>query len=53
MRSIASLMLAETRARVAAKGLTLQLTPALVDKIVNDGYSDEYGVRPLRQTLVR
>jgi hypothetical protein len=50
---IAWLMLDETRARVAAKGFQLHLTRPLVDAIIADGYSDEYGVRPLRQTIIR
>lgn len=53
VRAIASLMLAETRERVAARGYTLVVAQPLVERIVADGASDEYGVRPLRQTIVR
>lgn len=42
-------MLAETRERVAAKGVTLELGPRLMERLVSDGYSHEYGARPLRQ----
>lgn len=53
VRTIASLMLDETRARVQSKGYTLVVSQSLVDRIVHEGASDEYGVRPLRQTIVR
>lgn len=53
VHKIARIMLAETIARVAAKGIELEVTSRLMDKIVEDGYSDEYGVRPLRQVIVQ
>lgn len=52
VRTIAGLMLAETQRRVADKGHTLEVSPELMDKIISDGYSDEYGVRPLRNAMV-
>jgi ATP-dependent Clp protease ATP-binding subunit ClpC len=49
VRKIADIMLAETKTRVATKGVTLAVGPRLLERIVRDGYSLEYGVRPLRQ----
>lgn len=50
---IAGLMMAETKGRAAAKGLRLHVDRPLMDKITAEGYSEEYGVRPLRQAIVR
>lgn len=50
---IASLMMLDTRSRVAAKGYDLLLSDALMERIIQEGHSDEYGVRPLRQTIVK
>ncbi|KAF6252630.1 ClpD chaperone, Hsp100 family [Scenedesmus sp. NREL 46B-D3] len=51
VRRIADIMLAETKSRVATKGVTLAVGPRLLERIVRNGYSLEYGVRPLRQTI--
>ncbi|WIA36448.1 hypothetical protein OEZ86_007755 [Tetradesmus obliquus] len=51
VRKIADIMLAETKQRVATKGVQLAVGPRLLERIVRDGYSLEYGVRPLRQTI--
>lgn len=53
VRTIAGLMLQETLRRVRERGYSLQLSQRLVDTIMMEGHSDEYGVRPLRQTVVR
>lgn len=53
VKRIAYLLMDETITRAAEKGYQIELTPQLMDRIVDEGYSDEYGVRPLRQTLVR
>mmetsp|Transcript_10026 Transcript_10026/g.21446 ORF Transcript_10026/g.21446 Transcript_10026/m.21446 type:complete len:958 (+) Transcript_10026:149-3022(+) len=53
VRTIASLMMEETAQRVRERGYALQVTQRLMDTIINEGYSDEYGVRPLRQTIIK
>jgi len=53
VRTIAGLMIQEIMTRVRAHGYVLQLSTRLVDHIIAEGYSDEYGVRPLRNTFVR
>ncbi|KXZ46077.1 hypothetical protein GPECTOR_47g352 [Gonium pectorale] len=50
---IAGLMMEETLARAADKGLQVTVTEPLLDAILAEGYSDEYGARPLRQAIVR
>ncbi|KAG2433436.1 hypothetical protein HXX76_008493 [Chlamydomonas incerta] len=50
---IAQLLMSETVARAAERGLGLRIAPELMQHIVADGYSDEYGARPLRQAIVR
>jgi hypothetical protein len=49
VRKIADIMLAETKQRVATKGIELAVGPRLLERMIQDGYSLEYGVRPLRQ----
>lgn len=45
-------MLEETKQRVATKGIELAVGPRLLERIIQDGYSLEYGVRPLRQVSI-
>jgi hypothetical protein len=44
-------MMHETEQRCASKGYKLQVGPVLMERIIQDGYSHEYGVRPLRQVI--
>lgn len=53
VRTIAGLMIQETAARVKARGFNLQLSKRLVARIIQEGFSDEYGARPLRQAVIR
>ena len=52
-RHIASLMLDETRAAIAERGMTLTWDDALVDFLVKKSYSATYGARNLRRTIQR
>jgi len=38
-------------ARLAAKDITLGLTPAVYDYLAKEGYSPHYGARPLRRLI--
>lgn len=49
VRKIAGLMMEDTRSRVSGKGVQLVVGRRLMERIIRDGYSLEYGVRPLRQ----
>ncbi|MDP9381539.1 MAG: AAA family ATPase [Chloroflexota bacterium] len=50
---ILDLMLAELRERLAERKLTLQLTPAAKEWLVEQGYDPTYGARPLRRAIQR
>ena len=52
-RAIASLMLDEVRTAMAERGMNLHWTPAVVDYLVQKGYSETYGARNLRRTIQR
>ena len=52
-RAIASLMLDEVRTAMAERGMALHWTPAVVDYLVQKGYSETYGARNLRRTIQR
>ncbi len=51
--TIAGLLISETVSRVRGRGYSLQLSQRMVDTIIREGFSDEYGARPLRQAVVR
>lgn len=50
---IADLMMEETVARAGERGLHLTVAPPLMEHVIAEGYSEEYGARPLRQAIVR
>ncbi|BDA47991.1 ATP-dependent Clp protease ATP-binding subunit ClpA homolog [Coccomyxa sp. Obi] len=52
-RIIAELLLNETRQRIALRGIDLQVTAPLMRLICQEGYSQEYGARPLRRAIMR
>jgi ATP-dependent Clp protease ATP-binding subunit ClpC len=51
--SIAELELAKTIERVKEKGITLTLSQAFRDEVMNQGFDAAYGARPLRRTVVK
>ncbi|GBG92963.1 hypothetical protein CBR_g57961 [Chara braunii] len=53
VREIVDMMLNETKGRLAAKGIALEVTEAALVRICNEGYDRAYGARPLRRALVR
>jgi len=50
---IVDLKVAEVRCRVADQGVALELTPEGRQQLAREGYSTEYGARPLRQVIQR
>ncbi len=50
-RSIAELMLGETRDAIAERGISLTWSPELTDYLVKKSYSVVYGARNLRRTI--
>ncbi|WP_327290436.1 ATP-dependent Clp protease ATP-binding subunit [Streptomyces sp. NBC_01198] len=53
LRQITGLLLEETRRRVHAQGMQLDVTPEAIDWLAARGYEPEYGARPLRRTIQR
>jgi ATP-dependent Clp protease ATP-binding subunit ClpC len=50
---IARLVLSDLEERLAEREVTLELTDAAVDALVQDGYSPTFGARPLRRATQR
>jgi ATP-dependent Clp protease ATP-binding subunit ClpC len=53
LRRITELLLTETGDRLRAQGITLDVTPAAVDRLAELGHQPELGARPLRRTIAR
>lgn len=53
LRSIVSIQLRTTEARLQAQGIGLDVQDAAVDWIAEHGYEPEYGARPLRRVIQR
>lgn len=51
VRKILELQLDELRQRLYRKGLTIELTKAAKDELLERGFDDKNGVRPLRRTI--
>ena len=50
---IAELMLASLRKRLAVMSVNLDVSPEAMDLIIEKGYDNEYGARPLKRVLQR
>jgi ATP-dependent Clp protease ATP-binding subunit ClpB len=53
LSEIVELQLARLRARLADRGLSLELTPAAKELIAESGWDPAYGARPLKRALQR
>ena len=53
VKQIASIMLKEVFARMGEKDITLSVTEAFRDRLVEEGYNPSYGARPLRRAVMR
>ncbi|THG33531.1 ATP-dependent Clp protease ATP-binding subunit [Naasia lichenicola] len=53
LRSIVTLLLDATSARMQRQGVQLEITDAAIDWIADAGYEPEYGARPLRRVIQR
>jgi len=51
--SIADILLQEVNERLSDRNITLDITAAMKEKLVEDGYTPSYGARPLRRTIMR
>ena len=53
VKQIASIMLKEVFERMQEKDITLSVTEAFRDRLVEEGYNPSYGARPLRRAVMR
>lgn len=53
VKQIADILLEEVFGRMAEQGITLQVTEAFKDRLVEEGYNPSYGARPLRRAIMR
>ena len=53
VKLIAEIMLKEVFGRMQDKGITLSVTEAFKERLVEEGYNPSYGARPLRRAVMR
>jgi ATP-dependent Clp protease ATP-binding subunit ClpC len=53
VRTIVDMMMEETKSRLLARGVGLEISEAMFQLICDQGYDRNYGARPLRRALVR
>jgi ATP-dependent Clp protease ATP-binding subunit ClpC len=53
LRQITELLLEETRRRLHAQDIDVEVTPAAVDWIAEHGHQPQFGARPMRRTIQR
>jgi ATP-dependent Clp protease ATP-binding subunit ClpC len=53
LQSIIILEMKSVEARIEKKGVKIQLTPAALEYLIDEGYNPDYGARPLRRAIER
>ncbi len=53
LRQITTLLLEQTRRRLRAQNITLEISEQALDWLANRGFQPEFGARPLRRTIQR
>jgi len=53
VRAVLELELMRLRRRLAERGIALELDRKAVDKLVEDGYDEAYGARPMRRLITK
>jgi ATP-dependent Clp protease ATP-binding subunit ClpC len=53
VKQICDVLLKEIYDRLQSKGISLEVTEAFKDRLVDEGYSPTYGARPLRRAVMR
>ena len=53
VKAIAEIMLKEVFGRMGEKGITLTVSDAFKERLVEEGYNPAYGARPLRRAVMR
>lgn len=53
VKQICDILLSEVYERLKGKGISLEVTEAFKDRLVDEGFSPSYGARPLRRASMR
>ena len=53
VEQIARMFIAELETRLKQRDITLEVKPAVIDKLAQDGFDPVYGARPLRREVER
>jgi len=53
VKEISEIMLKEVFSRMLEKGISLSVTDAFKERLVDEGYNPSYGARPLRRAVMR
>jgi ATP-dependent Clp protease ATP-binding subunit ClpC len=53
IREIVNLMLSSVRKQVTQKGMVLEVTDEVLEKLASEGFDPQYGARPLRRAVQR
>ena len=53
VKEISEIMLREVFNRIGEKGITLTVSDAFKERLVEEGYNPAYGARPLRRAVMR
>ena len=53
VRQISEIMLRDVFKRLAEKNITIDVTDRFKDRLVDEGFSPQYGARPLRRAIMR
>ncbi len=53
LREIAQIQLNQMRDRLDRRGISVALTPAATDRLIEEGYDPVYGARPLKRVIQR
>ena len=53
VKQIAEIMLREVFSRIGEKGITLSVSDAFKERLVEEGFNPAYGARPLRRAVMR
>ncbi|MBD1939942.1 ATP-dependent Clp protease ATP-binding subunit [Microcoleus sp. FACHB-68] len=53
IKEIADIMLGEVFKRLTEKGIVLEVTERFKERLVQEGYNQSYGARPLRRAIMR
>lgn len=53
VRAVLELELSSLRRRLAEKGVALELEPKAIERLVEDGYDEAYGARPMRRLITK